>query len=79
MQNYQKFLISEQDQEVINYFKKESGKKLIYKTIARRVGEATEVYAKTDKKNSVLGWKTVPTLDEAVASAWKWKHKIRNK
>jgi len=65
--------------EVITSFEKVSGTKLAYKIVARREGDVTEAYANTDKANTVLGWKTVSTLNEAMASAWKWEQKIRNR
>jgi UDP-glucose 4-epimerase len=65
--------------EVITSFEKVSGKKLAYKFVERRKGDVTEAYANTDKANTVLGWKAVSSLDEAMASAWKWEQKIRNK
>jgi UDP-glucose 4-epimerase len=34
-------------------------------------------YASTDKANTILGWKTKSSLDEAIESAWKWEQKIR--
>jgi UDP-glucose 4-epimerase len=37
----------------------------------------TSAYANTEKANTVLGWKTISTLDEAISSAWKWEQKIR--
>jgi UDP-glucose 4-epimerase len=55
-----------------------SGKKLPYKIVPRREGDITEAYANTDKANNVLGWKAQSTLDEAMASAWKWEQKIRS-
>ena len=64
--------------EVIHSFEKVSGKKLPYKIVARREGDITEAYANTDKANNVLGWKAQSTLDEAMASAWKWEQKIRS-
>ncbi|AOW08968.1 UDP-glucose 4-epimerase GalE [Flavobacterium gilvum] len=63
--------------EVITAFEKVSGQKLPYKIVGRREGDVTEAYANTDKANTVLGWKTVSTLEEAMASAWKWEQKIR--
>ena len=36
-------------------------------------------YASTDKANTILGWKTVSSLDEAMESAWKWEQKVREK
>src|SRR6478609_441777 len=64
--------------EVIKSFEKVSGKKLPYKIVPRREGDITEAYANTDKANNVLGWKAQSTLDEAMASAWKWEQKIRS-
>ena len=63
--------------EVIHSFEKVSGKKLPYKIVGRREGDITSAYANTDKANNVLGWKAQSTLDEAMASAWKWEQKIR--
>ncbi|TDE29664.1 UDP-glucose 4-epimerase GalE [Flavobacterium ranwuense] len=64
--------------EVINTFEKVSGKKLPYKIVGRREGDITSAYANTDKANTVLGWKAKSTLEEAMASAWKWEQKIRS-
>jgi UDP-glucose 4-epimerase len=64
--------------EVITAFEKVSGQKLPYKIVGRREGDVVSAYANTDKANNVLGWKTVSTLEEAMASAWKWEQKIRN-
>ena len=63
--------------EVIHTFEKVSGKKLPYKIVGRREGDVTSAYANTDKANTVLGWKAQSTLEEAMASAWKWEQKIR--
>jgi UDP-glucose 4-epimerase len=63
--------------EVIHSFEKVSGKKLPYKIVDRREGDITSAYANTDKANNVLGWKALSTLDESMASAWKWEQKIR--
>jgi UDP-glucose 4-epimerase len=63
--------------EVIQAFEKVSGQKLPYKIVARREGDITSAYANTDKANTVLGWKAESSLEEAMASAWKWEQKIR--
>lgn len=65
--------------EVIHSFEKVSDKKLPYVIKPRREGDITEAYANTDKANNVLGWKAELSLDEAMASAWKWEQKVRNK
>ena len=64
--------------EVIHSFEKVSGKKLPFKIVGRREGDVTSAYANTDEANNVLGWKAQSTLDEAMASAWKWEQKIRS-
>jgi len=64
--------------EVIHSFEKVSDKKLPYKIMPRREGDITEAYANTDKANNVLGWKAQLSLDEAMASAWKWEQKVRS-
>ena len=64
--------------EVIQAFEKVSGQKLPYKIVDRREGDITSAYANTDKANTVLGWKAISTLEEAMESAWKWEQKIRS-
>jgi UDP-glucose 4-epimerase len=64
--------------EVINTFEKVSGQKLPYKIVGRREGDIISAYANTDKANKVLGWKAQSTLEQALASAWKWEQKIRS-
>jgi UDP-glucose 4-epimerase len=64
--------------EVITAFEKVSNQKLPYKIVARREGDVISAYANTDKANTVLGWKALSTLEQALASAWKWEQKIRN-
>lgn len=65
--------------EVIKSFEKVSGKTLNYRIVDRREGDITAAYADTTKANEDLGWKSESTLDEAMASAWKWEQKVRNK
>ena len=63
--------------EVITAFEKVSGRKLPFKIVPRREGDVVSAYANTDKVNAVLGWQVQSTLEEALASAWKWEQKIR--
>ena len=63
--------------EVITAFEKVSGQKLPYKIVGRREGDVISAYANTDKANKVLGWKVAFSLEDALASAWKWEQKIR--
>ncbi|MFM2214221.1 MAG: UDP-glucose 4-epimerase [Bacteroidota bacterium] len=64
--------------EVIQAFEKVSGKKLNYQIVGRREGDITSAYANTDKAKNILGWSTKSSLEEALASAWKWEQKIRS-
>jgi len=64
--------------EVIQAFEKVSGKKLNYQIVGRREGDITSAYANTDKAKNILGWSTISSLEEALASAWKWEQKIRS-
>jgi UDP-glucose 4-epimerase len=64
--------------EVINAFEKVSGQKLPYKIVGRREGDVISAYANTDKANKVLGWKAELSLEDALASAWKWEQKVRS-
>ena len=65
--------------EVIASFEKVSGKPFPYKIVDRREGDVTMAYASTDKANTVLGWKTASSLDQAMESAWKWEQRVRKK
>jgi len=63
--------------EVITTFEKVSGKKLNYQIVGRREGDITSAYANTDRANTVLGWSALSSLEDSLASAWKWEQKIR--
>jgi UDP-glucose 4-epimerase len=64
--------------EVITAFEKVTGQKLPYKIVGRREGDVISAYANTDKANKVLGWKAAFSLEDALASAWKWEKKVRS-
>ncbi len=64
--------------EVITAFEKVAERKLNYQIVGRREGDITEAYANTDKANTVLGWKALSSLEDCLASAWKWEQKIRS-
>ncbi len=59
--------------EVIKSFEKISDKKLNYKIVGRREGDITAAYADTTSANKELNWRTEKSLEEALASAWKWQ------
>ncbi len=65
--------------ELIHVFEKVTGKSLNYKIVGRREGDIEQIWAQPDKANNVLGWKAEMTLDETMASAWKWQQHLREK
>lgn len=62
--------------DVIQTFEKVSGTKLNYTMADRRPGDVPAAYADTSLANTVLGWKSEKTLEEALLSAWNWQQKI---
>lgn len=65
--------------QVITAFENATGVKLPYKIAARRPGDVVAAYAETKKASQVLGWKAQFTLEESLASAWKWEQAVRRK
>lgn len=64
--------------EVITAFEEATGVPLSYEITDRRSGDVVSVYADTTQANETLGWKSKKTMEEALASAWKWEQNIRN-
>src|SRR5690606_859234 len=64
--------------EVIASFEKVADQALNYKVVDRRAGDVIAAYADTTKANETLGWKAQSSLEQAMASAWKWEQKIRS-
>ncbi len=62
--------------EVIKTFEKVTKQKLNYKIVGRREGDIIEAYADTSFANKELKWKAELSLEEALASAWKWQQSI---
>ena len=54
-------------------FEKVNNLKLNYKIVDRRPGDVMASYADTTTANRELNWKTEKSLEEALASAWKWQ------
>ncbi len=65
--------------EVIHAFEASTGQKLPFSIAPRREGDVIAAYANTEKADQVLGWKTKLSLQDALASAWKWEQKIQQK
>jgi len=64
--------------DIINTFEKATGEKVNYKIVERRAGDIEKVWADTNYANKELGWKAEISLEETLASAWKWEKNIRN-
>ena len=65
--------------ELIRVFEKVSGESLNYQIVGRREGDIEQIWAQPDKANNVLGWKAVETIEDTMASAWKWQQRLREK
>jgi UDP-glucose 4-epimerase len=59
--------------EAIKAFEKVSGVKLNYKLAERRAGDVVAIYSDTTLSEQRLGWKTKLTIEDMMASAWKWQ------
>lgn len=62
--------------EVIKAFENSTNQKLKYKIVDRREGDITEAYADTTFAQNELKWKAQLSLEEALASAWKWQQTL---
>lgn len=65
--------------ELIALFEKVSGKPLNYTIVGRREGDIEQIWAQPDKANNVLGWKAEISVEETMASAWRWQQRLREK
>lgn len=65
--------------ELINIFERVSGIKLNYKIVGRRSGDIEKIWAEPSKANNELGWMAQESIEDTVASAWKWQQKLREK
>lgn len=65
--------------ELIHSFERATGVSVPHKFVARREGDIEQVWANPDRANNVLGWTAVETLDDTLASAWRWQKKLRER
>ena len=63
--------------EIINAFEKISGVKLNYEIGPRRSGDVVAIYANNDKAKNLLGWTLKYSLQDMMATAWKWELKLK--
>eukprot|EP00257_Ricinus_communis_P020671 XP_015579952.1 UDP-glucose 4-epimerase [Ricinus communis] len=61
--------------QMVAAFEKACGKKIPYKLCPRRAGDATAVYASTEKAERELGWKAKYGIEEMCRDQWNWASK----
>lgn len=59
--------------ELIKVFEKISCQTIPYTISSRRTGDLAEIYACPKKAKQELGWQAKLTLEDMVASSWKWQ------
>lgn len=64
--------------EIVKGFEKATGVKLNYTIAPRRPGDIEKIYANASFAEKELNWKAEKSLEETLASAWKWEQKLRN-
>ncbi|RYU78397.1 UDP-glucose 4-epimerase GalE [Hymenobacter persicinus] len=62
--------------EVVQAFERATGQKLNYVIGPPRAGDVPAIYADVTKSVQELGFRTASSLDEALASAWKWQQTL---
>lgn len=62
--------------EVVHAFERATGRKLNYRIGPARAGDVPAIYADVTKSVQELGFQTTSSLEEALASAWKWQQKL---
>lgn len=63
--------------EAIHAFEKVSGIKLNYTIGPRRPGDVIAIYANNDLAKKQLGWVPQYSLEDMMATAWKWEQKLK--
>jgi len=63
--------------EMIKTFEKVNSIGLKYRVTERRPGDIEKVWADTTLANTELGWRAQSSLEETLASAWKWEQYYR--
>ena len=65
--------------ELISAFEKATGVKVPHKIVGRREGDIEQVWANPERANKVLGWTAQESIEDTLASAWKWQLKLRER
>ena len=64
--------------EIVNAFRKATGKEIPYDIVERRPGDIPTCYADSGKAARELGWRAEKTLDDMCADSWRWQMKNPN-
>jgi UDP-glucose 4-epimerase len=64
--------------EMIKTFERVNSVEVRYTITGRRAGDIEQVWADTSLANRELGWEARSSLEETLASAWKWEQYYRN-
>ncbi|AIZ62835.1 UDP-galactose-4-epimerase [Hymenobacter sp. DG25B] len=62
--------------EVVHAFERATGQKLNYVIGPPRAGDVPAIYADVTKATQELGFRTTSTLEQALASSWKWQQSL---
>lgn len=63
--------------EAIRAFEKVSGVKLNYTIGPRRPGDVIAIYANNDHAKATLGWQIAYSLEDMMATAWRWEQRLK--
>jgi UDP-glucose 4-epimerase len=63
--------------EAIKAFEKATGQKLNYSIGPRRPGDVIAIYANNDYAKTQLNWHTRYSLEDMMATAWKWEQRLK--
>jgi len=64
--------------EMIEAFKKASGKAIAYEVVSRRSGDIASCYADPSKAKAVLGWQAIYGIEQMCEDAWRWQSQNPN-
>ncbi len=65
--------------ELVKKFEIATGLTVPYKIAPRRSGDVPSIWADASLAYRVLGWRAETSLQDTLASAWRWQEKLNNK
>lgn len=64
--------------QIVEAFRKATGKEIPYVITERRAGDIPECYADPSKAKAELGWEAKKTLEDMAADSWRWQKQNPN-